>query len=59
MVNRCLATAAFVCCLRWNVGGESQLTAETRELLKNFRLLREQVNIAADNYFAEVFPADG
>ncbi|MDX2479968.1 MAG: winged helix-turn-helix domain-containing protein [Desulfuromusa sp.] len=40
-------------------GGESQLTAETRELLKNFRLLREQVNIAADNYFAEVFPADG
>ncbi|MCF6264960.1 MAG: winged helix-turn-helix domain-containing protein [Desulfuromusa sp.] len=39
-------------------GGESQLTAETQELLKNFRLLREQINSAADYYFAEVFPME-
>jgi molybdate transport system regulatory protein len=39
-------------------GGKSQLTAETRELLKNFRLLREQINSAADDYFAEVFPME-
>jgi len=39
-------------------GGESLLTAETRELLKNFRLLREQVNNAADHCFAEIFPVE-
>ena len=37
-------------------GGATQLTAPALELLKGYRQLREQVNSADDNGFAECFP---
>lgn len=39
-------------------GGETRLTSEARRLLQNFRLLREQVNGAADQIFSVTFPED-
>ena len=37
-------------------GGETRLTAEAFELLKEFRRLRDQVNHQADRSFEECFP---
>lgn len=36
-------------------GGETLLTPEARQLLGDFRQLSEQVNMAADHSFAEIF----
>jgi molybdate transport system regulatory protein len=36
-------------------GGETRLTPEAQELLEKFAQLREQVNLAADNCFTDVF----
>ena len=38
-------------------GGATLLTCRTQELLKGFMQLSEQVNIAADRSFAEIFPS--
>ena len=38
-------------------GGATRLTAAARELLLNFRQLRGQVNSAADDCFAQLYPA--
>ena len=37
-------------------GGETLLTREARRLLANYRALREQVNVAADQVFSATFP---
>jgi len=37
-------------------GGATLLTAAALELLQGFRQLREQVNVDADNCFAQIFP---
>ena len=40
-------------------GGETLLTAEARQLLDNFRALRELVNVAADQFFSQTFQEKG
>jgi hypothetical protein len=35
------------------------LTAEARQLLDNFRALRERVNVAADQFFSQTFQEKG